>query len=364
MDCKGKLSGDYRNLLEPPAYVALFARFPPLDFRVKQNSAGIPLFSLRFDLLTTLESAARVRLQGLPLFRFWSRLFKLPACFTGATITEYSPLPRDLSPEALLDALLEKDAQDDAPSLTIVKDIPVASPLLSEEDNAFAENLSRAAARRGFIVVEGQALAYLPVDFRSIDEYLARLSAGRRRDLRRKLKKRAELEVEIVPLGDARFADEAFRQQLYAMYLEVFEQSEIHFDLLSREFFAALLQEGAGWGVVFLYRRRGALAGYNICLLHAGRLIDKYIGFDYTLAKPLNLYFISWIVNLEFAREMGLSAYVAGWTDPEVKKSLGASFTFTRHLVWIKNPLLRALLRPFRCFFEADARVLERHPDA
>jgi hypothetical protein len=45
---------------------------------------------------------------------------------------------------------------------------------------------------------------------------------------------------------------------------------------------------------------------------------------------------------------------VAGWTDPEVKAQLGASFTFTQHAVYIRNPLLRALGRRFSRHFESD----------
>jgi hypothetical protein len=345
-----------RNLLEPAAFPGLFLRHPPRDFACRSGPAGLPVFFTRFDLLTTLERPARKRLARLPFFARWSRLLRFSTCFVGTTVTEYAPLPAGPSPEALLDAVLAGCA--DGQSLTIIKDLPASSPLLPEEDNAFSARLAALAEDKGFIAVEGQALAYVPVDFKNVEAYLDRLSAGRRKDLRRKLKKRSLLEVETVPLGDARFSDAALLDELYAMYLAVFDQSDIHFDLLSRDFFAALLRPSAIEGVVFLYRHGGRLAGYNICLIQKGMLIDKYLGLVYPLARELDLYFLSWLVNLEFALEKGLSVYVAGWTDPEVKASLGASFTFTRHLVWVKNPLLRRVLRPLRRFFESDGRTL------
>ena len=83
-------------------------------------------------------------------------------------------------------------------------------------------------------------------------------------------------------------------------------------------------------------------------------LIDKYIGMVYPQARELNLYFVSWFVNLEYALQQKLNSYVAGWTDPEVKASLGASFTLTKHLVYIRNPLLRAILRKLIGHFETD----------
>ena len=54
----------------------------------------------------------------------------------------------------------------------------------------------------------------------------------------------------------------------------------------------------------------------------------------------------------------GLRFYVAGWTDPEVKAGLGARFTFTRHLVWVRNPILRRILYMFRHWFESDAKAV------
>ena len=104
--------------------------------------------------------------------------------------------------------------------------------------------------------------------------------------------------------------------------------------------------------------------GFNLCYVHGGNLVDKYIGFDYAQALRFNLYFVSWFANLEYAIEQGLRYYVAGWTDPQVKAQLGASFTMTRHLVWVRNPLLRALLRRLSHHFESDSDILLQQGEA
>ncbi|MDE2281129.1 MAG: GNAT family N-acetyltransferase, partial [Xanthomonadaceae bacterium] len=101
-------------------------------------------------------------------------------------------------------------------------------------------------------------------------------------------------------------------------------------------------------------RHAGRLIGWNLCYEHDGKLIDKYIGFAYPEAREHNLYFVSWMHNLGYAREQRLTHYVAGWTDPEVKSFLGASMTFTRHAVYARNPLLRVLLRKLGRHFESD----------
>lgn len=98
--------------------------------------------------------------------------------------------------------------------------------------------------------------------------------------------------------------------------------------------------------------------GYNICLEHGGMLIDKYIGLRYPQARELDLYFVSWFGEPR-ARAGARPALLRGcWTDPEVKAGLGARFTFTRHLVWVRNPILRRILYMFRHWFESDAKAV------
>lgn len=73
--------------------------------------------------------------------------------------------------------------------------------------------------------------------FSSREEYLSRLSKPRRKNFNRKLKSLNELNIEQLSTGDERFNDHEFRTYLYELYLAVYHQSEIHFDLLSPEFF-------------------------------------------------------------------------------------------------------------------------------
>jgi hypothetical protein len=343
----------YLNQLEPDALVAKFAEHPPVGFHVL-DAAGTPAFAASFDLLTTADAPVRKRVQAAPGYRWWGRLLRWRTAFVGTTVSEYALFPREADAAALPAAL--RQALGRRQRLSIVKDIPSISPLLDDAANAWNGRFAAACAKEGFILLEGQALAYVPIDFADEDAYLARLSSGRRKDIRRKLRKRDEVDVEAVDCGDARFADESLIDQFYALYENVYAQSEIHFDRLSRAFFAALLRDVAMNGVVFVYRHQGAMIGWNICFVVDGKLIDKYVGFAYPAAREQNLYFTSWFHNLAWARERGLSHYVAGWTDPEIKSYLGAKFTLTRHAIYLRNPLLRTLARRLGRFFESDSQ--------
>jgi len=96
------------------------------------------------------------------------------------------------------------------------------------------------------------------------------------------------------------------------------------------------------------------MIGWNLCFVVGEALVDKYVGFSYPAAREQNLYFVSWMHNLEYARQHELCCYIAGWTDPQIKAYLGARFTFTRHAVRPRSRVLRAALRRLSGHFESD----------
>ena len=346
------------NLLEPAALIRHFCDHPPERFHAVAFDE-VPAFATRFDLLTTLEPAARRRIEGAPFARAWTRLARPRTCFIGTTVSEYALLPgREGFVRDVVSRLVPRYP------FVIIKDIPTEAVLAGDEGLACSRQVMEACRAAGFVLVDGQALAYVPIDFASTDDYLRRFSRARRRDLRRKLRSARSLEIEIIPTGDPRFAGAAFRAEMYAMYESVFEQSEIHFDRLTPEFFEAMLQDRAVGGVVFLYRSGGALIGWNFCVCNNGMLIDKYVGFAYPAAPEHNLYTVSWFENLQYALSHGLRCYVAGWTDPEIKRHLGARFTFTTHAVYVRNPIVRKILTLFKRSFESDRRWFDAHVPA
>ncbi|HZR47185.1 MAG TPA: GNAT family N-acetyltransferase [Candidatus Manganitrophaceae bacterium] len=379
---EGAASRDYLNLLEPPSLIEAFLTDPPAGFRplridlerstglegpagleakALSSGASLPCFLTPFDLLTTLDEAVKRPLRRSPFFKFFERALRLPALFAGSTVSEYLPYP---APSGDIDSLISRLLQEMSRAgarLLILKDIPLRSPLLTGSENRMSERLLESCRQKGFSILSGQALAYVPVDFDSIDAYLARLSYGRRKNLRRKLKSRTSVEIEEVRTGDPALSDEKVRL-LFDLYLNVYHQSEIHFDQLTLPFFSSVLRNRAGEGVLFIYRSRGRIIGYNLCFIYKGNLIDKYVGFLYPEAREANLYFLSWFHNLDFALKHRLKFYIAGWTDPEVKAFLGAQFTFTQHAVYFSNPALRLLLKMFAPLFESDRNRIEKEP--
>lgn len=342
----------YLNLLEPASLIQSFLDHPPLGF-ASLKVGGAPAFVASFDLSTTLDGALKTVLGRFANFGPLGRILKPITLFGGTTVSEYMLSPTPLDPPSLVASFLAEFRERDLGFL-ILKDIPLRSPLLSEQENRASADLLEHCRQNGFHIVAGQALAFVPVDFESVDGYFERLSRARRKDFRRKLRAAAAVEIEDTPIGDPRFDDDRVTATFYELYRNVYRQSSIHFDELSLEFFTDILRNRRCRGVVFTYRRQNRLIGYNICFIHRNHLVDKYVGFLYPEARDANLYFLSWFHNLEYALKHGLGFYIAGWTDPEVKASLGASFTFTHHAVHLRSAVLNYAMKRAKPLFESD----------
>ena len=142
----------------------------------------------------------RQKLERLPFYRWWRQWLQPRTCFIGATVSEYGLLPTSTTPDHFLASLLTTAA--DYPFL-IVKDLPTQSVLVGEPAHAYSQAFMDAAQSAGFFAIEGQALAYVPIDFTSIEEFLSRMPKSRRKDIKRKTRENPALVIEHICTGDA-----------------------------------------------------------------------------------------------------------------------------------------------------------------
>jgi len=353
------LSKRFLNSMEPPELIRHFLHHPPEGFEPVVSDEGQPGFWTKFDLLTTADAGVLRIINESPIGNWVRRMLRWRTLFWGTTVTEYLPVPSDCEATRLVESILASWRASSR--LLILKDIPAQSALLTRTEQIAAAQFIEACKEAGFILIAGQALSYVPIDFKSEEEYLSRLSAARRKDIRRKMRSRADLHIEMVKTGCERLNNREFLNELYGLYLNVYRQSDIHFDKLTFEFFSAIFRDPSLDGHLFLYYAAEQLIGFNLCFVYQGMLVDKYIGLRYPQAREYNVYFISWMENLGFALSHKLTHYITGWTDLKIKTYLGAQFIFTQHAVYMRSRLLRYLLRKVAHHFEHDRAWFEEH---
>jgi hypothetical protein len=340
------------NVLEPQWFLDSFSAAPPKDFVVGSKN-GICYFQVFFDLLTTLDAKVK------KWVRFMAPILPKPkTIFVGRTNTEYACLPVGLAPEGFVKSALELLDSTRA-SAIIFKDLPTDSPLLTAESNSKSAALTEQLRASGFEIVSGEALAFVPIQFASIKEFLSKFGGNRRRKIQSNIRAGDGVEIKEIHLVADPISDEVFERVLH-LYHQVYENSDLHFDELTREFFELILRRPGNEAYLFLYSMDGQILSFTYNLVYQGRFINKYIGFDYARSRELSLYYATWFHMIDYCIRYKLTSMVAGWTSPEIKAYLGADFTFTQHAVYFRSPFLRWLLRTFKRFFEADQAVLKR----
>jgi predicted N-acyltransferase len=347
--------------LEPPGLIDAILEHPPGGFRacdIDVNGRPLPAFTADFDLLLTADESLHRLVGSLLPARLYGWLLRPRTLFVGTTVSEFALFPAAADPVAL-PGLLKDTMAATGSRFVIVKDIAPPAALLSPAENAAAAELCQTLTAAGFVFIEGQAMAYIPLDFTTLDEFFGRFSASRRSDWRRKRKKRSATRLEIISTGAPLLAEPAVVDQIYRLYENVYNNSDIHFDKLTRPFFAKVLSDGGSGGRLFCYWQDDRLIGYCLGFLQGDLFIDKYRGAEYPAFRDNNLYYVSWFDMLEYALAHNCRAAVFGWTDPEIKAYLGSSFLFTRHAVYTASPLLRRLLARFAGAFESDRKTLE-----
>ncbi|RDJ04242.1 GNAT family N-acetyltransferase [Rhizobium grahamii] len=299
-------------------------------------SAAMPAFLCPYPLDATLEEGMprrlirRVRQHASGFLVLRLACLGSPCTETGA-IGFHADVPEERR-EPLFGQLLaafEALAAADGCALMGIKDI--AAPVAAE--------FGAVLAKCHYAAIGGLPSAWLDIDFKSIDEYMGRLSAGTRKDMRRKLKSFDAVTVAITTdIGH-------LLPCVMALYHDTRNRSEWQFEELTPAYFEGILTHMAGRSFCALYFVGDELLAANL-IVHDDRLaIDKFFCMDGERGRPYNLYFLSWFTNLRYCLDHGLARYQSGQAYYENKVRLGSQLTtntiFFRH----RNRLVQALLR-------------------
>lgn len=304
------------------------------------TAVAAPLFALKYRLDTPLQGGrlgalCEAMARRAPGLLEW-RMLGVGSPFTDACPLALDPrLDADARRAALFDLIqsVEDEAARRGAALIAVKD-------LAPGDEARA---GAVLAERGYVRIESLPVAVLDLgQSLDLDGYLARLSRGTRRDLRRKLRRAHQVEVEwrtsITGLeDDIRALYEATRTRSNVRYGDFEDLPGGYFERIS----AALPQEA----MFALYRIEGVLAGFNLLLVEPDRVIDKFLGMAYPLGPDHDLYALSWLENVRLCQRTGRRYLQTGQTAYASKLRFGSALEPRAHFVKHRNVLLQAAVR-------------------
>jgi predicted N-acyltransferase len=209
-----------------------------------------------------------------------------------------------------------------------------------KDDTSLLDSLKE----KGFFKIDSFPSVRMELNFNSLEHYFQSLSYATRKDLRRKIKKATSqgyLNVKTVENVEDIIED------VYRLYLNTYHASKIKFEFLNKDFFIHVSKEFKPHTRYFLYYVGDRLCAFNLCFVYDDLLIDKFIGFDYEIARPYSLYFVSWCFNIEWCLKHSIQFYQTGQTDYEPKTKLGGSlvplYAYFKHNNFFFNLFLKLL---------------------
>ena len=199
----------------------------------------------------------------------------------------------------------------------------------------------------GFARVPSMPMTRLNIEYKSFEDYLNRVISPRTRGkLRRKLRQaaRAEPAVQMSVVQDV----SPIVDEIYPLYLQVYERSSLRFEKLTKEYLSALGRQMPDKVRFFLWRQSEKVIAFAVYLVQDAGIHSEYIGFDYRVAFDLNLYYLVFRDTMEWGIANGYKWFGSTGLnyDPKfhLRQSLDPVDLYVRHTSGLINAALRRVL--------------------
>jgi len=296
-----------------------------------------PFFLVDQDILEGL-GVERIRWISL-IRRFYPRFLKLRTLMVGCSAGEAhlaatENLPVDTVAETLSNGII-KQAKSLNAQLIVLKEFP-----------ARYRGVLHCFLKRGFARAPSMPMTMLDIGYDSFDAYMMKaLRSSTRKKLRRNLDATAGVsDIRMSVTDDAT----SFVDEIYPLYLQVYERSRMRFEKLTKDFFCQLGQRMNDKVRFFAWRRGNMLVAFSLCMVQGDSLYAEYVGFDYSVALDLHLYhyvvrdMISWGISkgYKWFRSSGLNY------DPKLhmRHRLDPIDLYVRHTSALANAIFRLAL--------------------
>ena len=271
--------------------------------------------------------------------RFCPRFLKVRTLMVGcsageAHIADTETLPVDIVAETLSNGII-KQARSLNAKLIVLKEFP----------SRYRE-LLHCFLQCGFARAPSMPMTMLDIRYDSFDAYMTKaLKSSSRKKLRKNLAATAGVsDIRMSVTEDAA----GFVDEIYPLYLQVFERSRMQFERLTKDFFRQIGQRMNDKVRFFAWRRGNMVVAFSLCMVHGDSLYAEYVGFDYAVALDLHLYhyvvrdMINWGISkgYKWFRSSGLNY------DPKLhmRHRLDPIDLYVRHTSVLANAVFRLVL--------------------
>jgi len=246
----------------------------------KKVRAVQPCFVLDQDLVAGAGRHAKKLIDRIR--RLWPRFMRartlMVGCVAGEGHLDGDELSRKANAE-LLARSLRRLARDLNTVMIVLKEFPAK----------YRASL-QCFRRAGFTRVPSMPMTRLGIGYKDFEDYLSRkLSPRTRAKVRRKLRSagRAHPVIAMTLVDDV----SAIVDEVYPLYLNVFERSALQFEKLTKEFLCEIGTRLPDKTRFFIWRQDARIIAFALCMVQGDDIYHEYVGFDYSVAFKLNLYY-------------------------------------------------------------------------
>jgi hypothetical protein len=296
-----------------------------------------PYFIVDQDLAAGTGGQAKALIAGIR--RLWPRFMcartLMVGCAAGEGHLDGGEMVQSATAE-LLAGSLRRVARELNCVMVVLKEFPA-------KYRAALQPLQRA----GFTCVPSMPMTTLGIEFRNFEDYVDKaLSPRTRGKVRRKLRaaERAKPAITMSAVDDVA----AIVDEIYPLYLGVYERSPLQFEKLSKEFLCEIARRMPDKARFFVWRQGEKIIAFGLCTVQGDAICHDYVGFDYSVAFELNLYYVVFRDIIEWAIANGCKRFYSGSLnyDPKwhLRQSLYPIDLYVRHTSGPVNALFRRLL--------------------
>ncbi|HMF21225.1 MAG TPA: GNAT family N-acetyltransferase [Pseudolabrys sp.] len=302
-----------------------------------QVRAILPFFILDQDLLV----GASPKLGNLfnTIRQIWPRFMRLRVLMVGCAAGEGHLDNAEAMPfghqSQLLASAIVTEARSLRASLIVLKEFP-----------AKYREVLQCFLQCGFARIPSLPMTKLNINYASFAEYMNKaLNSATRTKLRRKFRAAAGgAPIELAVVNDiAPVIDE-----IYPLYLQVYERSKLHFEKLSKEYFRRLGLMMPDKVRFFVWRQNARIVAFTLCMIEDDAIYAEYIGLDYAVALDLHLYYYAVRDMITWSIENGYRWFRSSALnyDPKLhlRHLLDPIDLYVRHTSRLKNLLLKLIL--------------------
>lgn len=196
----------------------------------------------------------------------------------------------------------------------------------------------------GFVKVSAYPCVMQNLFGKNLDDFFSNLTADKRYDLKRKIKKINNLPALMLEVKDT--LDNQELDRVFELYLNTFNQSDIHFEKLTKDFFVKIQENMRGIAKFFIYKVEDKIIGFNLCFVKNGLFLDKFLGFDYGYLYKYQLFFNRFFLNIDWCYKNSFNLYQSGQTGYDGKMRLLGRlkplYIYGKHM----NNFINSILKP------------------